>query len=99
MSETTDSLTLEFLAWVSSRPRTYAEAMQAWRSSCPRHSIWEDALVEGLIEVVECGETMDQGRVALTARGRERLGGDEVPRKRYSVPQSLTCFRCVWLSF
>jgi hypothetical protein len=75
MSKTTDSLTLEFLGWVSNRPRTYAEAKQAWRSSCPRHSIWEGALVEGLIEVVECGETMDQARVALTARGNERLLG------------------------
>jgi hypothetical protein len=73
MRETSESLTLEFLAWVSNRPRTYAEAMQAWRSTCPRHSIWEDALVEGLIEVLECGETMDEGQVVLTARGRERL--------------------------
>jgi hypothetical protein len=73
MRETTDSLTLEFLAWVASRPRTYAEAMHAWRSTCPRHSIWEDALMEGLIEVVERGEKLDQGQVALTARGRARL--------------------------
>jgi hypothetical protein len=75
MRETTDSLTLEFLAWISSRHRTYAEAMQAWRSTCPRHSIWEDALLEGLIEVVECGETLDQAQVVLTAQGRERLLG------------------------
>ena len=37
------SLTEQFLAWVADRPRTYAEAMEAWRSSCPRLSIWEDA--------------------------------------------------------
>ncbi len=75
MPETGDSLTLEFLIWIRSRPRTYAEAMQAWRSNCPRHSVWEDALLEGLIEVMECGETMDQGQVALTARGLEKLEG------------------------
>jgi hypothetical protein len=75
MPETASPLTVEFLTWISIRPRTYAEAMEAWRSTCPRHSIWEDALMDGLIEVVECGDTMDHGQVALTARGRARLEG------------------------
>ncbi len=75
MLEAASPLTVEFLTWISIRPRTYAEAMEAWRSTCPRHSIWEDALVDGLIQVVECGDTMDQGQVALTARGRARLEG------------------------
>lgn len=70
-----DPLNLELLTWISTRPRTYAEAMEAWRSTCPRHSVWEDALVERLIEVVECGDTIDEGQVALTARGRARLEG------------------------
>jgi hypothetical protein len=75
MPEIANPLTMEFLTWISQRPRTYAEAMEAWRSTCPRHSVWEDALVEGLIEVVECGDTIDQGRVNLTERGRVRLEG------------------------
>jgi hypothetical protein len=75
MPEMVSLLTLEFLTWISSRPRTYAEAMEAWRSTCPRHSVWEDAIVEGLIEVVEQGDTMDQCQVALTARGRAKLEG------------------------
>lgn len=70
-----DSSTLELLAWISTRPRTYAEAMEAWRSTCPRQSSWEDALVERLIEIVECGDTIDQSQVALTERGRARLKG------------------------
>jgi hypothetical protein len=73
MAEIANPLTVEFLTWISIRLRTYADAMEAWRSPCPRHSVWEDALVDGLIEVVECGDTMDQGKVVLTARGRERL--------------------------
>ena len=32
------TLTEQFLAWVADRPRTYAEAMEAWRSTCPRLS-------------------------------------------------------------
>jgi hypothetical protein len=75
MPETVSSLTQEFLVWISSRPRTYADAMEAWRSTCPRHSVWEDALVNGLIEIVESEETMDQCQVVLTARGRAKLEG------------------------
>ncbi|MBZ5661902.1 MAG: hypothetical protein LAO08_15990 [Acidobacteriia bacterium] len=65
---------LEFLTWVSLRPRTYGEAMASWRSTCPRLSTWEDALADGLIQI-ESGITMDQSRVILTARGRAVLDG------------------------
>jgi hypothetical protein len=76
MSET---LIREFLTWISQRPRNYAETMQAWSSNCPRHSVWEDALVDDLIEVVDDGEIMDQARVVLTARGQATM---EAPLRR-----------------
>lgn len=63
-------LMLEFLTWVSSRPRSYDEAMAAWRSTCPRHTTWEDAIIEGLIEVAG---GLDHSTVTLTPRGREFL--------------------------
>jgi hypothetical protein len=63
---------MEFLTWVSLRPRTYGEAMESWRSTCPRLSTWEDALADGLIQV-ESGSTLDQSKVTLTARGRALL--------------------------
>ena len=66
MADSANALTLELLRFIASRPRTYAEAMEAWRSSCPRHTIWEDALEDGLID---CHD----GRLALTAEGRARL--------------------------
>lgn len=70
MPEPLDPLTLEFLAWVLSRRRTYAEAMEAWQTTCPRHPVWEDALIEGFIRV----ESQDhQCEVILTARGRAIL--------------------------
>jgi len=72
MAEALDPLTLEFLRFVSSRPRTYAEAMEAWRSSCPRHPVWDDAVNDGLIEVVGRGEPTQQ-LVALTSKGRALL--------------------------
>jgi hypothetical protein len=63
---------IEFHKWVSIRQRTYGEAMESWRSTCPRLSTWEDALADGLIQV-ESGISLDQSRVTLTARGRAML--------------------------
>lgn len=69
MAEPVSLLMLEFLGWVSSRPRTYAEAMEAWRSTCPRHTVWEDALIDGLIRL-ETREQRQGCEVTLTPRGR-----------------------------
>lgn len=63
------ALTLELLSWISSRPRTYAEAMEAWRSNCPRQPVWDDAVTEGLVAVARGGE------VTLTPQGRALLDG------------------------
>ncbi len=67
-------LTLQLLEWVSSRQRTYRQTMEAWRSTCPRLSVWEDALVDGLVEVVDNGAGMDDSSVALTELGQAVLG-------------------------
>jgi hypothetical protein len=67
-------LALEFLTWISIRPRTYAETMEAWRSTCPRNTMWEDALIDGLIQI-ESGGAMNQSEVTLTPRGRASLNG------------------------
>jgi hypothetical protein len=72
MEEPVNLLTLEFLAWIANRPRTYAEAMEAWRTNCPRHPVWEDAFLEGLIQL-EGGGSMDESKVTLTARGKALL--------------------------
>lgn len=58
------------LEWLSRAPRTYAEVMDAWRTSCPRLSIWEDALAEGWVEVIASdGRSM----VRLTGTGHALL--------------------------
>ena len=75
MSEALSPLTLELLTWISSRPRTYAEAMEAWRSNCPRQPVWDDALAEGLIVVVRGDGPARGAEVTLTARGRALLDG------------------------
>jgi hypothetical protein len=75
MSESANFLMLEFLQWVASRRRTYAEAMEAWQSHCPRQTIWEDALIDGLIQVDRNGANHNP-EVTLTPLGLARLNGD-----------------------
>jgi hypothetical protein len=75
MSESKNLLMLEFLSWVSTRPRTYADAMVAWQSSCPRHTIWEDAIIEGYRDLDRQSNLPDP-EVTLTPRGRALLHGN-----------------------
>lgn len=73
MTEPLSPNTVELLTWVSSRPRTYAESMEAWRSNCPRLSVWDDALAGGLVSVARKPGRAREARVALTERGRAML--------------------------
>jgi D-3-phosphoglycerate dehydrogenase len=59
--------TLELLEWISSRRRTYDEAIEAWRSNCPHLAVWDDAFSDGLLQVVRDGR---EPHVALTSLGR-----------------------------
>jgi len=60
------SLTLQLLEWIAERERTYAQTMEAWQSSCPRLTVWEDAVADGLVRV-------QRRTVLLTAAGTELL--------------------------
>jgi hypothetical protein len=51
MSDTSENLILDLVEWVGRKERTYHETMEAWRTSCPRLSIWEDATDLGLVEM------------------------------------------------
>lgn len=67
----TSAPVLELLEWISSRPRTYDEALGVYGTHCPRHSTWENALAAGLIEVRRNGAS--GSHVALTEAGRSQL--------------------------
>jgi hypothetical protein len=56
------ALTLQMLEWLAERPRTYAETLEAWKTSCPRLTIWEDAVRTGLVRV-------ESGAVLVTSAG------------------------------
>jgi hypothetical protein len=69
-----DALTLQLVTWVSDRPRTYGEVMEAWTTTCPRMPIWEDAVSDGLVRVEGEGR-MRERAVSITPRGRALLNG------------------------
>ena len=50
MTNTVENLILDLLEWVGHEERTYQETMDAWRTSCPRLPVWEDANDRGLVE-------------------------------------------------
>jgi hypothetical protein len=73
-------LMLQFLAWVADRPRTHADVMEAWRSTCPRMTVWEDAVIDGLVRLENGGEQT----VTLTPRGRALMAPESCPTARPS---------------
>lgn len=83
-----DSLVLDLLEWIAKAPRGYRETMEAWRTSCPRLAVWEEALDRGFV-VRE--RAADGARVAVTNDGAAflaqrglaaaRIGGHASPKK------------------
>ncbi len=72
MSDILAPLTIDFLAWLAAEQRDYSDVMDAWRTSCPRLTVWEDAIDAGLITHVHVsGQPL---RIALTERGAALLG-------------------------
>jgi hypothetical protein len=49
MQATLEPLILDFLEWLADRPRAYDDVNSAWRTSCPRLTVWEDALDAGFV--------------------------------------------------
>ncbi len=49
MSGTPDALLMDLVFFVAKQPRLYDEVIDAWRTSCPRLTVWEDAIDRGLV--------------------------------------------------
>ncbi len=69
-----EALVLDLLCWLSERDRSYEEVMDAWRTSCPRLPIWEDANDRGLVKREEVNgscviRVTSQGLALLVNRG------------------------------
>ena len=50
-----EALILDLLAWLGARERSYQETLDAWRTSCPRLPVWEDANDRGLVTLMDRG--------------------------------------------
>jgi hypothetical protein len=71
MSSNVDDLILDLLEWLKSEPRPYSEVLDAWRTSCPRLPVWEEANDRGFIvrRSVSGSETL----IGVSALGIEYL--------------------------
>ena len=67
MSETTDALVLDLVEWIGREPRLYSEVIETWRTSCPRLTIWEDAVDLGYVA------RQPGAKVAITESGAKFL--------------------------
>ncbi|MEA2841456.1 MAG: hypothetical protein QOF41_2786 [Methylobacteriaceae bacterium] len=71
MSADLDPLILDFLEWLAPNPRRYAEVMEAWRTSCPRLTVFEDSIDRGFVVRADAN---GKGRmIAITRAGRDFL--------------------------
>jgi hypothetical protein len=71
VSETVDALILDLLEWIGPTPRVYSEVIEAWRTSCPRLPVWEEANARGFVE--RHHEAGSGATVAVSALGKEFL--------------------------
>jgi D-3-phosphoglycerate dehydrogenase len=72
MSENVDALVRDLLEWIGPAPRPYAEVMEAWKTSCPRLPVWEEANSRGF--VARHHEPGGPALVSVTEAGRAFLG-------------------------
>jgi hypothetical protein len=85
-----DALVLDLLEWIGPRSRPYAEVIDAWRTSCPRLPVWEEANSRGYLvreHVAGIGTA-----IAVSSAGRallrvHRRGFDVAPASEPGNPE------------
>jgi len=76
------ALVVQLLEWLAGGPRPYPEVLRAWRTSCPRLSIWEDALGFGFVRL-ERAQGKAGLRVRLTPEGSAFLAASDPGRGHF----------------
>ena len=64
-------LVLDLLEWIGPSGRPYGEVLEAWRTSCPRLPVWEDANERGFVDHKR--DPQGGTLVAVPAIGAEHL--------------------------
>ena len=62
-----DPLILDLVEWVAREPRAYSDVLDAWRTSCPRLTVWEDAVERGFVQ--RQGTSLPSTMVHVTDEG------------------------------
>lgn len=74
-----EALVVDLLRWLASGERSYTEVMDAWRTSCPRLPVWEDANDRGLVATENVNGRsivrVTSSGLALLKRGRQSATG------------------------
>ena len=81
-----DPLLFDLVSWVAREPRLYVDVIDAWRTSCPRLTVWEDAIDRGFVE-----RRRDAGGgvvIAVTDEGRAFLKRLSCPAPAAAPPDS-----------
>jgi hypothetical protein len=71
MADPVEALLVDLVSWVAREDRDYFEVMEAWRTSCPRLPVWEEANSRGYVT-----RKFQTGRgpvVAITQAGKAFL--------------------------
>ena len=71
MSDPVDALILDLLEWIGPGARPYSEIMEAWRTSCPRLPVWEEANARGYLTHGHSDAT--GALVSISSKGRAML--------------------------
>jgi hypothetical protein len=80
MSDPVESLIVDLLEWIGTESRPYSEVLDAWRTSCPRLPVWEDANDRGFI--AQHYDNPQGARVSVTSAGQAFLQKHRVRRLR-----------------
>jgi hypothetical protein len=70
MSDPVDALIFDLLEWIAREERRYDDVMDAWRTSCPRLPVWEEANDRGYVTRAQAS---GKAVVKVTPAGRQYL--------------------------
>ena len=62
MTDAPEPLLLDLVEWIAAGERAYADVIDRWRTSCPRLTVWEDAIDRGFVQRINAN-----GRGAMVA--------------------------------
>lgn len=68
---TIESLLGDMLQWLAREPHSYREAIEVWRTSCPRLQVWEEAFERGFVARSVRADGLEA--VSVTPSGRRFL--------------------------